>query len=328
MLKPRLSVFISHSTVDKKISQDIYDTVIKNASFAWMDTVELIPGTELLPRINEGIDRAQILIIIVSKNSLNSNWVNYEWTTYVHKKLSDKSEIYLLPILVEDLRLPPSLSRYKYLKTTGASDYLIEISKSVQHIAVDYVERKRGFRLLLSEYTERVKDNETTLIIQKKVFLPVGKLFKEKDLHHWQDSKGEISIVRLKFYDNTTGDTLEFKKRIIQHDENNLVVNCTLNEEFNNVIMFLSELKTTNYFPNLYSGGTGYTELVVLYPCNEVKYNFIVPNKSPYNELQVTTNYGEGCVLSSKIIGDEIIHFFSAHNVGYEDTLRFTMIKK
>jgi hypothetical protein len=328
MISPKLSVFISHSSLDSEISADIYDNIKEHVAFTWLDQIELIPGTVLLSRINEGIARAQILIIVVSKNSLKSHWVNYEWTTFVHKKISENSEIYLIPYLLENLELPAALSRYKYIMHSENRNSFMELSSGVKRIALDYIDNKRGFKFILSDYTERIRDKNTTIVTHRKVFLPIGKPFKEMDLHHWQDKSGEISIVRLKFYDNLTGKPLNSTGQVLQHDKNNLVVNCILDEEFNDSIVFLTELHLTNYYPFLFKKGTGYTDLVILYPCEEVKYRFIVPNKLPYQKLEVKTEYKEGQILAKAFKGDEIIHSFNTAHTGYDDTLRFTISLK
>jgi len=73
------SIFISHSSKDSEIALKIWEELEERYSnSAWIDTFDLTSGDELVPIISKAVGRAKWFILIASKSSMESNWVQHE----------------------------------------------------------------------------------------------------------------------------------------------------------------------------------------------------------------------------------------------------------
>ena len=114
--KMRLQVFISHSTVNKSLAQDLYNRV--GSSRAVMDQYDFRGGREISQEIESQIRASQIFVIILTGDALDSAWVQKEIDLaeefyesgvlrYVYPLLSDSS------VLIDhDARVRPWLRKF------------------------------------------------------------------------------------------------------------------------------------------------------------------------------------------------------------------------
>jgi hypothetical protein len=78
VVKPSYVVFISHSSLDKWIAQVMAEKIEALGAQAWLDMKELEGGAVISEEIRRGIDECQETIVLVSSNSINSQWVIFE----------------------------------------------------------------------------------------------------------------------------------------------------------------------------------------------------------------------------------------------------------
>ena len=100
-----VSVFLSHSSKDKGIVKNVYDILKSKPTNVWIDEVELVTGDMLLKKIDTAIEYTQILVLFLSKNSIKSSWVEYEWRTFVDMKIRENKTISIIPILLAVSRI-------------------------------------------------------------------------------------------------------------------------------------------------------------------------------------------------------------------------------
>ncbi len=102
-------VFLSHASEDKdrfvlKFAKKLYSKGI----VAWVDKWEMNIGDSLIDKIfEEGINNADAIIVVLSKNSANKPWVREELNASMVKKIEDKRK--LIPILIDDCKVPECL---------------------------------------------------------------------------------------------------------------------------------------------------------------------------------------------------------------------------
>jgi Archaeal ATPase./TIR domain. len=80
--------FISHSGFDKIIVKELAHK-LKNEN-VWFDLWDMESGDVLSEKIETGIDEAKIFLLILSNNSINSNWVKYELNMAIIKYLENE----------------------------------------------------------------------------------------------------------------------------------------------------------------------------------------------------------------------------------------------
>ena len=101
-------VFISHSHQDSKFVKLLSIQLIKDGIQVWTDSKELAVGDNIKEKINDAIKKTDYFIVVLSKNSTNSNWVNFELSATRLNEISKQQNI-ILPVLIEDCEIPFSL---------------------------------------------------------------------------------------------------------------------------------------------------------------------------------------------------------------------------
>jgi hypothetical protein len=73
-------IYISHSIGDSEIAGRI-STLLKERGFKiWIGMEQLLPGMPLQSSIEDALNRAAVLIVLVSRNSVDSKFVTQEWS--------------------------------------------------------------------------------------------------------------------------------------------------------------------------------------------------------------------------------------------------------
>ena len=88
-------------------------------------------GESIVGRINDALEKMQGLIIVLSNNSINSNWVKKELHCAVLKELSDNT-ITIIPALIENCQVPIIIQDYKY--ANFINNYQIGLSQLINHL--------------------------------------------------------------------------------------------------------------------------------------------------------------------------------------------------
>jgi DNA-binding Lrp family transcriptional regulator len=111
--KPR--VFLSHSHADKELVRDVADRLRASNIEVWIDEAELKIGDSWVRTIEHGLDSSDFIVFFISGNSLRSHWTRQELNVALTRQVSGEGGAVLLPILLEDVELPPLLRSVAYL---------------------------------------------------------------------------------------------------------------------------------------------------------------------------------------------------------------------
>lgn len=115
----RLKIFIAHASEDKKIVQKLADDLLNRGLLVWFDKWEIKVGDSLVEKINQGIKDSSFMAIVLSKNSIEKPWFKKEINAGFMKELENKG-VYLLPLLLEECKIPPLLTDKKYANFTSS----------------------------------------------------------------------------------------------------------------------------------------------------------------------------------------------------------------
>jgi uncharacterized protein YjbI with pentapeptide repeats len=99
------SVFISYSSDDESLSKRLYADLQANGVRCWFAPHDLKPGDFFRQEIDKAIHLQDKLLLILSKHSIQSNWVEYEVNRAIDREISQKRTI-LFPIRVDKTVLP------------------------------------------------------------------------------------------------------------------------------------------------------------------------------------------------------------------------------
>lgn len=76
-------VFLSYAHTDAPYVDKIASDLKQHGITVWMDRQNLIPGQEWLPQLEEAISQADFMLVFISKASVSSKWVQYEYHTFL-----------------------------------------------------------------------------------------------------------------------------------------------------------------------------------------------------------------------------------------------------
>jgi hypothetical protein len=114
--------FLSHSTNDKNFVERLAKDLVKRDYRVWFDKWEIKIGDNIVQKINSGISESDYLALIISKSSVESDWVITEWTSVAITAITEK-KAKIFPILIEDCNVPPLLRPFKYADFIDMNNY-------------------------------------------------------------------------------------------------------------------------------------------------------------------------------------------------------------
>ena len=109
-----MSVFISYNHKDSDFVDKLSLALIKNNIKVWKDKWKISVGDSLINEIESGILGASYLIIVLSENSIRSDWVRKELNAALIREVDDK-KIKILPVIIDDCDIPLFLREKLYV---------------------------------------------------------------------------------------------------------------------------------------------------------------------------------------------------------------------
>ena len=105
-------VFMSHSSKDEIFVKKLVEELRRRPLNVWVDDTELKVGDSIVSKISEGLKETDYLVIVLSKASVSSPWVQEELNAALTNQLAGKGVI--LPVLIEDCEVPMLLKDRLY----------------------------------------------------------------------------------------------------------------------------------------------------------------------------------------------------------------------
>lgn len=100
------STFISYSHDDKQFAQKLHDALIKAGARVWLDEKQIKIGQNIYGTVKHAIHDQDRVILICSKNSLKSSWVDREVNIALERELElkneDGSSYVIMPISIDN----------------------------------------------------------------------------------------------------------------------------------------------------------------------------------------------------------------------------------
>lgn len=109
------TIFISHSSKDKRISDKIFEWLNNQGLSVWLDKYELFPGLNLKEELTENVRKADYMVLLISESSLMSKWVKFE-TDIAFANEREDMKMKIIPIVLGDVKIPRKLKERIYLK--------------------------------------------------------------------------------------------------------------------------------------------------------------------------------------------------------------------
>jgi predicted nucleotide-binding protein len=113
MAKNDPTVFISYSHKDSEVADALLRELEMRGLDVWSDS-KIMPGTDWRQEIERALKKAQFYLVILTPDSVVSQWNNFEMGVALGRQ-AESQDVYVIPILLRDVRLPSQLSGVLYL---------------------------------------------------------------------------------------------------------------------------------------------------------------------------------------------------------------------
>ncbi|HEY9676081.1 MAG TPA: toll/interleukin-1 receptor domain-containing protein [Waterburya sp.] len=120
-----MKAFISHSSIDKPFVERLAtDLRTREGIDAWLDKWEILPGDRIPEKLEEGLANAGILVLVLSPDSVNSQWVSYEKDAWLTAQVDEEKRARqesrrpnrrLIPVLYKDCEKPFFLQSFLHV---------------------------------------------------------------------------------------------------------------------------------------------------------------------------------------------------------------------
>lgn len=107
MTMPR--IFISYSRTDEDFARRLATSLSEMGADVWIDIEDIPAGLKWSSAIQEGLDSADLMIVIVSPESMASRNVEDEWQYYLDQRKQ------IIPVLLKPARVHFQLNRIQYI---------------------------------------------------------------------------------------------------------------------------------------------------------------------------------------------------------------------
>lgn len=116
-------VFLSHSSNNSEIAESISETLIRHGVPVWYSPQNIVPAQQWHDEIGKALKRCDWFMILLSEDSIASQWVKRELTyALTHNQYYDS----IMPVIIENCD-------YEELSWTLCSFQMIDFTPDRQH---------------------------------------------------------------------------------------------------------------------------------------------------------------------------------------------------
>lgn len=100
-----MPIFISYSHKDKEFVDKLAIQLVRHNVNVWLDRWELSVGDSLIEKVQDAVDGASALLVILSKSSTSSEWCKKELSAGLLRELEEK-RVVVMPVMLEECDVP------------------------------------------------------------------------------------------------------------------------------------------------------------------------------------------------------------------------------
>lgn len=110
MKNPHAPVFISYKSEERAAADSVRQYLTRNGIVCWMAPDSIAPGSDYTNDIPVAIDRAPVVILMLSARAQTSKWI------YREMEYATSAEKIIIPFVIENCKLTP---RFRFLTSTS-----------------------------------------------------------------------------------------------------------------------------------------------------------------------------------------------------------------
>ena len=97
-------VFISHSSKDNLAVRELAERLKVDGLRIWLDEWEIKPGDPISIKIEHGLERSRVLILVMSADAFGSDWVTLERHTALFRDPTNAQRRFI-PLRLDDAEI-------------------------------------------------------------------------------------------------------------------------------------------------------------------------------------------------------------------------------
>lgn len=124
-MRPKAQIFLSYAREDRVKVEVLYQQLSEAGFRPWMDKKDLLPGERWKSSIGRAIRRSDFFVICLSTNSVHKRGFFQKEIRSALEIWREKleSDIYLIPVRLDDCEVPDSLSEFQWLNLFKEDDW-------------------------------------------------------------------------------------------------------------------------------------------------------------------------------------------------------------
>lgn len=170
-----MKAFLCHSSTDKLVVKEIAEYLENNNIEIWLDEWEMTPGDSLTSKISQGLESSDRIIVFISPESVESNWVKQELSAALGMEINGfKGEKFIIPVLLNNLTLMPIMLCDKFYVDFNKIPFDLACDLLLSGITNDPVineEKYHNENIMLYQY-----ENDVIIEFQAKIS-PISEFF-------------------------------------------------------------------------------------------------------------------------------------------------------
>lgn len=115
-----MKVFLSHSSSDKDLARRLARDLQSAKVDVWLDQWEIGVGAELVQSIERGVDETDFVVVLLTRASTTSDWVDREWRRKFDEELRS-GRVAVVPVRGEPCDIPDFLAQRSFADISGGS---------------------------------------------------------------------------------------------------------------------------------------------------------------------------------------------------------------
>lgn len=100
-----MPIFISYNHNDRDFVENLARNLVSSRHNVWLDRWELNAGDSLTQKIQEALTESSAILVILSKNSVESEWCKRELSAGLVRELEEKRTV-VMPCIIDDCKIP------------------------------------------------------------------------------------------------------------------------------------------------------------------------------------------------------------------------------
>jgi len=207
-----MKIFLSHTSTDKPFVRKIEKALTSQGYSTWFDEKDIPIGESILKEIGNALQKCDVVLVFLSKESVESRWVNEEWRIKFFDYVN-KGQVYILPMLIEECDIPQLLKDKKYADFTENESYESSLSlllKRLKQIELDkYTSNDTNKNVSIYEHTKELlselEDEEIILPIFGSIHIvdTLKKIQRSGKLVRLESFSNKLKIKIRSIYDHT-----------------------------------------------------------------------------------------------------------------------------